>query len=121
MIIPIDSRYRIAADRHSWTVQRRIRRKHRKTGELVTEWKSIMWLASLQQAVRELAELRLRTSDAETVADALAEVQRVVATLCSALQSQFAVRIRAGPKESPVLDEAKPGEKNTKDSKRAAV
>ena len=98
-----------------------MRRKDRKTGKLVIEWQQIMWFANLQQAAHGLAELCLRTSDTQTVVDALSEVKRVVATLCNALQPYFDVRIRDGPKESPDLEEAKPGEKNTKDFKRAAV
>ena len=77
-----------------------------------------MWFVNLQQAVQGLAELRLRTSRVQTVADALVEVERITAALCKALQPQFEVRIRNGPKENPILDETRSGEKNTQDSKR---
>ncbi len=121
MIIRIDDQYRLASDRYSWTIQRCAKRRHRKTHTVVTDWQSIMWFANPQQAVQGLAELRLRTSNVQTVADALVEVKRVVATLCNALQPYFDVRIRAGPKESPDLEKTKPGEENTNDIKRTTV
>lgn len=79
MILPIDEHYRIAADAQCWSIQRR---KHRKDGEA---WESFKFYASLDDAIQGLAQLMIRTSDAETLADALLEVERVSTRLCTAL------------------------------------
>ncbi len=106
MILPINTRYRLAANRHSWVVQKRRKRKDRKTGVYVEDWKSILWFASLDHALNALTELMLRTSEAKTLADALAEVKKVTATLSQALAPKFIV----------TLAEALPDEENVEAS-----
>ena len=93
MILPIDASYRLTADHHSWVVQRYRKRKHRKTGALVDDWESILWFPSLNQAVDGLADLMIRTSDAQTLTDALALVRQVTATLSQALAPKFKVTL----------------------------
>ncbi len=100
MILPINTRYRLAANRHSWVVQKRRKRKDRKTGVYVEDWKSILWFASLDHALNALTELMLRTSEAKTLADALAEVKKVTATLSQALTPKFIVTLA-----DPLLDQ----------------
>ena len=103
MILPINELYRLVANHHSWTIQRRRKRKHRKTEANVEDWQSILWFATLNQALNGLAELEIRTSDARTLADALAEVKKLTATLSQAL----------APKFNLTLAEPLPAEKNT--------
>lgn len=79
MILPINGHYRLAADEHSWAIQRPRTRKV--NGESVTEWQSVKWYGSIRQALNALGELMVRTSDVETLADALAEVVNVTTTL----------------------------------------
>ncbi len=93
MILPIDASYRLAANRHSWVVQKRRKRKHPKTGVHVDDWESILWFPSLNQAVDGLADLMIRTSDTQTLADALAEVRQVAASLSQALSPTFKVAL----------------------------
>lgn len=94
MILPIDEQYRIAADNHCWAIQELIKRKDRKTGRPTTEWKPIRWYGSIEQTINSLARLMLRTSDAQTLKDALTEVDRIAATLGNALTPQFDVTLR---------------------------
>lgn len=89
MILPINDHYRLAADEHAWALQRS--RARRMNGETVTVWESFKWYGSIQQAVNALGELMVRTSEAQTVADALAEVQNVTTTLTRALSPAFRV------------------------------
>ncbi len=94
MILPINNQYRIAADKHSRAIQKLIPRKDRKTGKPTTEWKSILWYRSIEQTVNGLSRLMLRTSDVQTLVDALSEVDHIAATLGNALTPQFEVRVR---------------------------
>lgn len=52
-----------------------------------------MWFVTIEQAIDGLAGLIIRTSDARTLADALAEVKKVTATLSQALAPKFKVTL----------------------------
>jgi len=88
VILPIDDKHRLASDSSSWMIQVARRRK----GQI--SWQSIAYFGSLQSAVNELAALRLRTSNAQTLADALAEVERVTTSLVHALSPEFDVMVK---------------------------
>lgn len=75
MILPINNKYRISADSTSWAVQKRKGKK----------WGAILWFTSLESAIKELTGLMLRTSDAETLNEALEETRRITETLTLAL------------------------------------
>ena len=85
MILPIDDDYRLFADSRSWSIQKRRKRD----GE--DEWESILWYQSLAGAVEELDELKLRTSDAKALSDALDNVKRIHVTLSKVLDPDFQV------------------------------
>ena len=87
MILPINGHYRLASDEHGWSIQRPRTRKV--DGRPVTEWQSLKWYGSIKQAVNALGELMVRTSEADTLAEALAEVENVTATLTRALSTEF--------------------------------
>jgi hypothetical protein len=89
MILPIDDRYRLAADRYSWSIQE-YRGKRRQS--LAERWEPISWHPTLDSAVNALSHLMLRTSEAQTLADAVIEVDRITAKLCHALSPTFEVR-----------------------------
>ena len=97
MILPVNEQYRIKGDQHSWAIERV--RKRKKNGKVVHEWQSFQWYTSFEQAVNGLGELMVRTSDAETLADALREVEKVYTTLSQALTPKFRV-IRAVDRDS---------------------
>jgi hypothetical protein len=83
MIISIDDKWRIQSDEYAWQVARR-----RKNGE----WRPATYHASIEQAVRSLYDQQLRLSDAEGVAEVMAEADRLLRTLSRALAPQFEVR-----------------------------
>jgi len=103
MILPINDVYRLAGNQHCWTIQRTRKRKHRRTHEAVEAWEDIRWYASIEAAVNGLAELLLRTSDAQTLAEVLAEAKNVAATLGQALRPHVEVVMRG---ELPVSAES---------------
>lgn len=65
MIIPIDEKYRIKSDEHCWHIQKA--RTRTRDGKKVKDWESFKWVTSLESAVNILGELRVRTSDAQTL------------------------------------------------------
>ena len=71
------------------------------------DWESILWFATVNQAVSGLAALKVRTSDAKTLADALAEVKKVTATLSQALIPKFKITL-ADPLRDEESVEASP-------------
>jgi NTP pyrophosphatase (non-canonical NTP hydrolase) len=83
MIIPIDTQFRIKSDRYQWVIQER---RTRKGGEA---WESKLFFGTFQLAVKELGELMVRLSGADTLADALEEVVNVNTTLSQALTPQL--------------------------------
>ncbi len=85
MILPIDDEYRIKGDKHSWAIQKgRI-----KKGEIT--WESVSWFNSLESTVNHLGNLMVRTSNAQTLADALKEIEKVTTLLTHALSPKFKV------------------------------
>ena len=85
MILPIDDAYRIMGDKHSWAIQKgRI-----KKGEIT--WESVSWITSLEHTVNHLGQLMVRTSNAQTLADALKEIEKVTTLLTHALSPKFKV------------------------------
>lgn len=79
MIIPIDKKWRISGDYHSWRIEAARTRNGR------TEWHPKKWFGTYQGALRELGDLMVRTSDAQTLAEALEEVKKVSTILSQAL------------------------------------
>jgi hypothetical protein len=79
MIIPVNDRYRIASDPRQWMIQ------ESRTRNGKTEWESRYYFGTLESAVMELREVMVRTSDGETLADGLADIEKVTTTLSRAL------------------------------------
>ena len=79
MIIPVNDRYRIASDPRQWIIQE----SRTRNGE--AEWESRYYFGTLESAVMELREVMVRTSDGETLADDLADIEKVTTTLSQAL------------------------------------
>lgn len=85
MIIPIDEEWRIATDEYQWIVQR-----SQVAGDNSRNPGSIRWInqsfhGSLDSAIRSLGQRMLRTSNAETLAEALEVFKNVSDTLSQAL------------------------------------
>jgi len=79
MILPIDKNYRIAGTPYAWTIEKSRSKKGKK------QWEAIKWYGTLDGAVKSLASLMVRTSEARTLAEALEEVETVSTRLCQAL------------------------------------
>jgi hypothetical protein len=84
MFLPINDQYRLAADSRCWMIEEKRPRKRK--GVIRDEWTPIRWYSTLAQAAEGYAEFRLRTSDANNVVEALAEIKRIAAELCEALR-----------------------------------
>jgi len=85
MILPIDDDYRIMGDKYSWAIQK----GRMKQGEIT--WESVSWFNSLESTVNHLGNLMVRTSDAETLSDALIVVEEIATKLSQALTTKFEV------------------------------
>ena len=83
MKIPINARFRIKSDRYQWMIQERRTRKGREV------WESKLFFGTFQLAYKGLGELMVRLSDADTLADALDDVENVATTLSQALTPQL--------------------------------
>ena len=79
MEIPINEKYRLSSDEYQWIVQKRRTRK----GKL--DWTNLEYHSRLDSAVRSLGELMVRRSKANTLVDALKEVETIATTLSQAL------------------------------------
>ncbi len=85
MILPIDDKYRIMGDKHSWAIQK----GRMKEGEIT--WESISWFTSLESTVNHLGQLMVRTSDTKTLGDALKEIEKTTTLITHALSPKFEV------------------------------
>jgi hypothetical protein len=93
MLIPINERYRIASDSRQWMIQ------ELRTRSGAIEWRSKSYFGTIESAVKELGELMVRTSDAQTLVDALADVEKVTTTLSQALTPHSELILEAMAKE----------------------
>ena len=85
MILPIDDEYRIKGDKHSWAIQKGRMRE----GEIT--WESVSWFTSLESTVNHLGQLMVRTSNAQTLGEALIEIEKIATKLSQALTTNFEV------------------------------
>lgn len=83
MIIPINRSYRLASDEHQWMVQRA--RNYKGS----TRFEAVGFYATLEGAIEGLRERMVRASTAETLADAMADMKNVSATLSRALTEAY--------------------------------
>ena len=79
MIIPVNEQYRIASDSLQWIVQKARTRNGKK------DWAPKLFYPTFESALKGLGELMVRRSDAETLADAIGDVEMVSTTLSQAL------------------------------------
>ena len=93
MLIPINERYQIASDTGQWMIQEARTRK----GETV--WQSKYYFGTFKSALNELGELMVRESEAETLVDALADVEKVTTILSQALTPHSESILEAMAKE----------------------
>ena len=83
MLIQINDQFRIKSDSMQWMIQRRRTRNGKPSCE------SKLFFPTLQGAMNELGELMVRESEAQTLVDALADVEKVTTTLSQAVRGQF--------------------------------
>ena len=79
MIIPINEEFRIATDPNQWMVEKARTRKGTR------EWEAKLFYPTFESALKGLGELMVRLSDAETLVDAIRDVEKVSTTLSQAL------------------------------------
>ncbi len=79
MILHINDRFRITSDSRQWIIQQARTRNGCKS------WQSKWFFPTFESALRELGQLMVRTSKAQTLVDALDDVEKVTTTLSQAL------------------------------------
>ena len=79
MIIPVNEQFRIATDPNQWMVEKARTRNGKK------DWESKFFYPTFESALRGIGELMVRRSDAQTLADAIGDVEMVSTTLSQAL------------------------------------
>ena len=79
MIIPVNENYRIATDPNQWMVEKaRTRNGNR-------EWEAKLFYPTFESALKGIGQLMVRLSDAQTLVDAIRDVEKVSTTLSQAL------------------------------------
>ena len=79
MIIPVNEHYRIATDPNQWMVEKARTRNGNK------EWEAKLFYPTFESALKGLGQLMVRLSEAETLVDAVRDVEKVSTTLSQAL------------------------------------
>ncbi|PUB87026.1 MAG: hypothetical protein DBP02_01930 [gamma proteobacterium symbiont of Ctena orbiculata] len=93
-VIPVNERYRIAADSHSWMIQQSGNRKNKDSGEMETAWTAIRWYNTLNKTVHGLMDLAVRTSDAQGVQEVLEAQKDMLLQLSAALTPEYTIDIK---------------------------
>ena len=95
MNIPLGNDYRLSADKYQWIVQKEYEGTDTINGEKVKsmKWKSLSFHGTINQAINHHANVLVRTSDAETLAEALKVIDSVVTELTQVLSPVFDVNI----------------------------
>ena len=83
MMIPINDQFRIKSDSRQWMIERKRLRQGKES------WEARLYFGTLKACLKDLGELMVRTSKANTLADALKDVENVTATLSQALTPQL--------------------------------
>ena len=79
MIIPVNEQFRIATDPYQWMVERARTRNGKK------DWEPKLFYPTFESALKGLGQLMVRLSEAETLVDAVRDVEKVSTTLSQAL------------------------------------
>ena len=79
MINPVNEQFRIATDPYQWMVEKARTRNGNK------EWEAKLFYPTFESALKGLRELLVRLSDAQTLVDAIRDVEKVSTTLSQAL------------------------------------
>jgi hypothetical protein len=87
MKLDINNKYRITSDKYQWTIQEKRTRK----GE--DDWNSILYYGTFEHAINGLRELMVRLSDANTLTDALRDVENVTTQLSQAIPDTLRIKI----------------------------
>lgn len=66
-IIPLNKKWRIAADKYQWILQKKQKLKSRKTRDEYEEWHNEGYFPKIEQAVNECFQRSLRTSGVESL------------------------------------------------------
>ena len=93
MMIPINDRLRITSDSRQWMIERKRLRKGKES------WEARLYFGTLKACLKDLGELMVRESEANTLVDALEAVEKVTATLCQALTPQLEGVLEASRRE----------------------
>jgi len=92
MILPISDEYRIKTDEYNWIVQKRSgARLNRKTGLIEPNWKEVGFHSSCEQASIALYQRMVRTSDADSLVDAIKVCEHSLTLISTALSPIFKV------------------------------
>lgn len=83
MNIPINRSYRLASDEHQWMIQRV--RKYKGS----EKFEAVAFYGTLESAIEGLRQRMVRESTAETLANALADMENASATLSRALTAHY--------------------------------
>jgi len=79
VIIPVNEQFRIATDPNQWMVEKARTRNGKK------DWAPKLFYPTFESALKGLGELMVRLSDAQTLVDAIRDVEKVSTTLSQAL------------------------------------
>ena len=79
MIIPVNEQFRIASGPNQWMVEKARTRNGKK------DWESKFFYPTFESALKGFGELMVRRSDAQTLVDAIGDVEKVSTTLSQAL------------------------------------
>ena len=93
MNIDLGNNYRLSGNKHDYIVEQRVIRNQGKANEH-EDWKQLGFFSDMSKAITWLAQMRIRTSSAESLAEALEEVKAIADELRAALSPIFEVRVK---------------------------
>ncbi len=89
MNILLNDGYRLSADKYQWMIQKKKKNPDKDGNEV---WESMSFHPTPEAAIKHHANLLVRTSEAETLQEALDQIDRVISSLTLALNGNFEVK-----------------------------
>jgi len=91
--IQLNDEYRLTSDKRQWIIQKKGSKKDKETGENLTVWRDQTYHPTPTKAVQHYSGMRIRTSEADTLTQALKNVESIVCELTRALTPYYEIEI----------------------------
>lgn len=95
MIIPLNKGYRLNSDKYQWMVQKQLFNENGSPRQRrgIDQWESLSFHSTPEKAINHHAGVLVRTTQTQTLSEALEAIESIATELRLALTDQFTVEV----------------------------